>query len=348
MNTRIAASAVTAAVIVAAAGTAFAASGSSSGTASDYVPLASTRIIDTRTAGGAVGSDKTLAVHLPASVPATATAVTVELTATDSTTIGFLQAYADGTTRPAQGSNVNYGTNETIANQATIPVQDGKIDVYNFSAGTVQVVVDLEGYYTPTAAAYTPIIPIGQSWTASTSVKDHPDSGNSGGNWAVDTIQRTATITLKSAAPLTDCAYTAGATACYLYDGTISDTGTFTTASSTDITTDGLSPNASRAINGTVEGTITGGTPVEFYASSDAPNATLVPTSVSGVVSGNETTGDWVQQFFPAGTEFANDGGTPELLTWDWSYTAPSTCETWSDGYNGETGDITGVNACAA
>lgn len=161
MNKRALALTATAAVVVG-AGAAAAATGSMGSAASDYTSMASTRLVDTRTAGGAVGGNKTLVVSLGKSVPANATAVTVNLTVTASTGGGYLVAYADGAARPSPASNVNYGKGQTVANQATIPVTDGKIDVFNDSPGSAQIVVDLEGYYTPSAPAYTP--PTSSTW----------------------------------------------------------------------------------------------------------------------------------------------------------------------------------------
>jgi len=319
---------------------------SGAGTISDYTAVATARVLDTRTTLGghdaAVGSDAAVTFTIP-NLPAGATAVTLNVTETAATGGGFIVAYPAGTTRPTQGSNLNFSAGQTLANEVTVPLgADDQVSLYNSSGGTVQLVVDEEGYYTPTAAAYTPPV---TSWTATSTVADHPDSADSdnGGTWAVDTISRTASITLKGAASVGHCG--SGAISCYLYEGSISDTGSFTTASSADVTTDGESPNAGTAINGTVTGTLIGGSAIQFYASSDAPSADSVPAMVSGAVSGEQTTTGWVEQFFAAGTSF---GSGPTLLNWDWTYSAPNTCEQWVDALSGETGDIAGVNACAS
>lgn len=331
------------AVIAAGAVTANAAistSGTVSGTT--YNALTSYRLLDTRTTAALpADTPMQLAVSGKDGVPADATAVTVNLTVTGSKSGGYILAWPDGEAQPAKGSNVNFTAGQTVANQATVPMTDGKIDVEFFGSGSTQLVVDLEGYFTtPTVSmtsAYTPT-----SATATSSVLDHPDSGN-GGNWAVDSITRTASVTLKGVTSVSNCG--SGATTCYLYEGTIADTGSFTTASSGDVTTDSKSPNAGTTINGTETGSLTGGSAVEFYASSNAPTASTVPAVVSGVVSGERTTTNWVEQFFPAGTTF---GTGPSLLNWDWTYSTANTCETWVDALSGETGDITGVNACAS
>jgi hypothetical protein len=45
-------------------------------------------------------------------------------------------------------SNLNFSAGQTIPNLVVVPVINGKIDFYNGSAGTVQVIADLDGYYT--------------------------------------------------------------------------------------------------------------------------------------------------------------------------------------------------------
>ena len=70
------------------------------------------------------------------------------MTATGSTASSYVTAYPDGQARPAEGSNLNFTKGETIPNLVIVPVgSDGKIDLYN-SAGNVNLVADLFGYYT--------------------------------------------------------------------------------------------------------------------------------------------------------------------------------------------------------
>lgn len=172
--------------------------------------------------------------------------------------------------------------------------------------------------------------------TGTTSVSGRDDSGNNG-NWAKDAFTRTVTVVRHSAVPASDCGATA--TKCWFYTGSIADNGTFVTDSGAK------SPNAGTTINGTVAGTFTGGSDVEFYASSDTPSV----SGVSGTLTGDSpSTTAWVEQFFPSGTVFT----TPNLTNWSWTYVAPNTCEKWVDAYNNGggkgsgDGDITGVNAC--
>lgn len=182
------------------------------------------------------------------------------------------------------------------------------------------------------AGTFTPV-----TATADTSVSNRDDSGNNG-NWATDAFTRTVTVTRHSASPAGNCG--AAAAKCWFYTAALADTGTFTTD------TGAKSPNAGTVINGVVDGTFTGGSDIEFYASSDTPSAASVPGTVSGDMP---STTNWAAQFFPAGTVFS----TPNLTDWSWTYVAPKTCEKWTDavgngdGHLSGDGDITGTNACS-
>src|SRR5258707_11573174 len=63
-------------------------------------------------------------------------------------------------TRPVT-SNLSFTAGETIPNLVVVPVgADGKVDFYN-SAGTVQLIADLSGYYTTgSASLLTPAGPV--------------------------------------------------------------------------------------------------------------------------------------------------------------------------------------------
>lgn len=163
MNKRILAAGMTAAVIAAAAGSAVASSSATSGgTASNYTPISPVRVLDTRnnigvTKVGPISAGGTVKVTLAGSngVPADATGATVNLTAVGATGNGYLTAYPDGAQMPAT-SNVNYGAGGVVANEATVAMTDGAIDIHVNGRGTVSIVVDLVGYYTAAASAYVP------------------------------------------------------------------------------------------------------------------------------------------------------------------------------------------------
>jgi hypothetical protein len=168
--------------------------------------------------------------------------------------------------------------------------------------------------------------------TASTSLSNRNDSGTAG-DWAKDAFIRTASLTRQHAATASKCG--SGATQCWLYTGSVADSGSFATIEGAK------APVSGDDINGTLSGSFSGGSTFELYADSDAPNVATVP----GVVTGNShATSDWMHLFFAAGTKFAADNEP----RWAWTYSAPSTCENWTNAYNGNTGDIKGVNHCAA
>ncbi len=113
------------------------------------------RAMDTRSgtgrAGGAIapGAAAVLSVmDLPLTpIPGTVTAVVLNVTVTSPTQGGFLTVFPDSQSLPTV-SNLNFVAGETISNLVVVPVINGQIDFYNGSGGTVQVVADLDGYYT--------------------------------------------------------------------------------------------------------------------------------------------------------------------------------------------------------
>lgn len=131
---------------------------------SGYLPITPMRILDTRKgtglAGGTpakVGPGKTIAVDTGR--PG-ASAVVLNLTATNTAGGGYITAYPDGTTAPV-ASSLNYAPGTTIANTVIVPVSDhGIVDLYNGSSGTVDLVADVEGYFIPNGPeAFVPITP---------------------------------------------------------------------------------------------------------------------------------------------------------------------------------------------
>lgn len=337
------------AVTGAGVGSAFAVGDAPASVTSTYTAVAPTRVLDTRHAVGVptatpVKGNGVVALNLGADVPADATAVTLNVTVTDATGAGYLITYPAGITAPVT-STLNWDAGQTVANQVTVQLgADHTVDLLSRSAGTVDVVADLGGYFQPTADTSTAYTPTQTTWSSTNAVTDHPDSASSGGDWAVDTITRSATINLVGAAPVANCG--TGATSCWLYEGTITDTGTFSTQSTGDVTVTGKSPEKGTTISGNVTGTIAGGSNVEFYASSDKPSISLVKDVTGPVMSGSpQSTVGWVQQFFPAGTTFsANFASDADLLNWTWTYTTNNTSptQTWVNSYKGDTGDITG------
>jgi RHS repeat-associated protein len=136
------------------------------GSGAQYVPITPTRVADTRTNSGQpyAGQHLTTGANLNVQVtsangdgvPANATAAVINLTAINSTAAGYLQVYAAGASRPST-TNLSVATNTTVNDEVTAPIgSNGQIAIYD-AAGTVDVLVDVEGYFVPnttTSASY--------------------------------------------------------------------------------------------------------------------------------------------------------------------------------------------------
>lgn len=124
-----------------------------------FAPVAPTRILDTRNATGVgtttpVGANQAISVAVAGhdGVPAGATAVALNVTATAATAATYVTVYPGGTTRPV-ASSLNVSAGVTIANQVIVPVgPDGTVAFYNH-VGTVHLIADLAGYYTTGASS---------------------------------------------------------------------------------------------------------------------------------------------------------------------------------------------------
>jgi hypothetical protein len=118
--------------------------------AARFTPVTPQRLLDTRNTGRAPVSQ--------VSVPTGADAVSLNLTVTGSTVPGFLTAYPCGGDTPVV-SNVNFGSGETIAGAAYVPVGAGGT-VCLFSNTPVDVIVDLTGTFSASGGlAFTPATP---------------------------------------------------------------------------------------------------------------------------------------------------------------------------------------------
>lgn len=135
-----------------------------------FSSLAPARLLDTRNGTGAAprpvpaAGDVSFPVAGQGGVPSTgATAVVLNLTATASTSTGYLTAYASGSARPAV-STLNFGAGQTTPNLAVVRVgADGRVVVHNGSSGHTDVVADVSGYYLAgsgtAVGAYVPVTP---------------------------------------------------------------------------------------------------------------------------------------------------------------------------------------------
>ena len=116
------------------------------------VSLPPSRVMDTRTNLGATGpvpalDSISLQVTGKGGVPATGvSAVIVNVTAVNPTSAGYITVWPSGATRTTT-SNLNFQTGQNIPNLVVVPVgADGKIQLFNGSPGTVNLLADITGY----------------------------------------------------------------------------------------------------------------------------------------------------------------------------------------------------------
>jgi len=116
------------------------------------------RVVDTRSGIGGPAAPLASLVQREVTnltgVPAGATAVIANLTATEATAAGWMSAFPCGPVPPV--SNVNYSAGQNIANHAYVPIVNGRFCLV--SNQQTHAVVDIAGYVTG-AAAFVPMTP---------------------------------------------------------------------------------------------------------------------------------------------------------------------------------------------
>jgi hypothetical protein len=81
-------------------------------------------------------------------VPVNATAVVLNVTATNTTSVSWLTVWPTGATLPT-ASNLNWTGGQTVANLVYVALGTGGSVSFNNAAGSTDVIADLEGYFTP-------------------------------------------------------------------------------------------------------------------------------------------------------------------------------------------------------
>ncbi len=135
------------------------------GTGSGYSAVAPCRVFDTRGTVGScstppaatretLGAGQTLTVKIAGvgGVPATATAVVLNLTAVGATRSTYETVFPGGTARPVV-SNLSVGSAAPLPNLVVVQLAaNGTVSFYN-NAGSVDLLADLAGYFAPTSAS---------------------------------------------------------------------------------------------------------------------------------------------------------------------------------------------------
>ncbi len=118
-----------------------------------FVSVSPLRQMDTRDgtgALGALGAEQVIELLVAGrgEVPPDATAVTMNVTATEATASSYLTVWPTGEERPT-ASNLNFSAGQTVPNLVVCKIgAGGKVSFFNH-AGSVQVVADVVGYNTP-------------------------------------------------------------------------------------------------------------------------------------------------------------------------------------------------------
>jgi hypothetical protein len=122
-----------------------------------YNAVTPVRVAGSAAVGTAIAANTAVPVTVTGgTIPSNATAVVVNLTAAGGTAASYLSAYAAGAT-PATTSSLNFLAGETVANRDIVNVgTGGQIEVYNFT-GSVNVDVDVDGYYGATGSSFVPL-----------------------------------------------------------------------------------------------------------------------------------------------------------------------------------------------
>ncbi|MFI8966486.1 hypothetical protein ACIGO8_30745 [Streptomyces sp. NPDC053493] len=138
---------------------------SAQGTGSSLTSIDPTRFLDTRYGTGApkarvgAGGSVKLKVAGVKGIPSTGvTAVVMNVTAVAPASYGFVTVYPDGQSVPT-ASNINYSAGETLPNLVVVPVVNGSVVLRN-SAGSVDLLADVTGYFSATGASFTAAEPV--------------------------------------------------------------------------------------------------------------------------------------------------------------------------------------------
>jgi hypothetical protein len=126
-----------------------------------YTGITPSRLLDSRTSTGGwsaplvAGTPRDLVVRQPTradGVPATATAVIANVTVTGATAGSFVKVWPSGVA-PPNVSNINFAAGQTIPNLVIVRIGTGNSIRFSNANGNVNVLVDIVGYFDPSAGS---------------------------------------------------------------------------------------------------------------------------------------------------------------------------------------------------
>jgi len=130
--------------------------GAGPGASGAFSPVTPRRLLDTRITGGAVRAGTSRAIALTGA-PAGATAVAVNVTAVNGAGLGTVRVHPCDRPTPPTLSLV-FSPRQIVPNLAVVPTgADGRLCLDTDT--TVDLVVDLEGWFTPAGSAFTAMTP---------------------------------------------------------------------------------------------------------------------------------------------------------------------------------------------
>lgn len=131
-----------------------------------YTSVSPIRLLDTRKSASTIAANGVHKLYVGNYTGAAAVALNV--TVTNPKQGGYLTAYPDGENRPVV-SNLDFMAGQTIANQVIVKVgADGYVDFANTSAGSTDLIVDIDGYFrSGSGSFFTPITPT-RAWDVET------------------------------------------------------------------------------------------------------------------------------------------------------------------------------------
>ncbi|MEP7192769.1 MAG: hypothetical protein ABI903_07875, partial [Actinomycetota bacterium] len=114
-----------------------------------FTGVSPVRVLDSRIGLGVaqakLGPGRSVTLSVP-DLPAGATAVALNVTVTNPTAAGNLTVFPGGQSLPV-ASNLNFVAGQSIPNMVVVPLGPGSTVTFYNSAGTVDVIADVLGYF---------------------------------------------------------------------------------------------------------------------------------------------------------------------------------------------------------